>query len=142
MVRYLRAFEDPLADKTVRVGIYDDPDKAGYLTPAVLAAAKAALDAAEAAVPAGPYRDRVDEAGLGLREIDLDSTIPPAGASPADRAAYRKRFNAFVADLHRFGVTAIAEGYSTEAYVADRDKAIGDDPTHAQAPVSGALDRL
>ena len=125
MVRYLRAFQPPLRQPGVHVGVYDNPDKAQYLTPDVLSVAQSALDSADGAAGAsGPYRDRVDEAALGLREIALDRTFPTTTASADDRAAYRRRFEAFVADLRRFKVTAMGEGYSTDKYVADVETAL------------------
>src|SRR6185312_14344030 len=117
---YLRLFHDRLQQPGVHLHLYDAPT-ANYMPPELLKSADALFDHAEQ-VAAGPYKDRVQEARMGIRYVELMREKPSAASTPEQKATFHTHLDQFVQDLHRFHVTYTSEGGPADNWIAAMQK--------------------
>ncbi|MCS6953550.1 MAG: DUF4838 domain-containing protein [Bryobacterales bacterium] len=91
---------------------------APYLRGDFLPQARRILDRALAAADSEAARDRVRKVRLSLDYVELvrDMALEPREGfyAPADPAGLRRRFEAFLAEVRRFGITQLHEGRGLE----------------------------
>ncbi len=115
--RYLRLLNGQLRKPNMHLGIDDSPN-AAYLTPKILKKAKQLFQKAHAAVKLNAADlNRVREARLGIRYVELMRRVPTAKSTVAEKASFRNQLNHLVRDLQRFGVNYISEGRPVSSWV-------------------------
>ena len=109
--RYLRLLHGQLRKHpNMHLGIDDSPN-AAYLTPKILKEAKQLFQKAQAAVKSNYAElNRVKEADLSIRYVELMRSVPTAKSTITQRAIFRDRLNRLVRGMRRFGVKYISEG--------------------------------
>ncbi|MCA1597186.1 MAG: DUF4838 domain-containing protein, partial [Chloroflexi bacterium] len=117
-------YHDRLQQPGVHLHLYDPPN-AGYLTPETLQQVSAHFDHALAVADTPVLHDRVEEATLPLRYVELMQTRPGKDATPEQRAAFKQKLDPFVADLQRFHVTYTSEGGPASNWIASMEQSAG-----------------
>ena len=108
--RYLRLLSGQLRKPNMHLGLGDSPD-AAYLTPTILKEAKQLFQKAHAAVKSNSAElNRVKEADLSIRYVELMRSVPTAKSTVTEKASFRDQLNRLVRDMQRFGVNYISEG--------------------------------
>jgi hypothetical protein len=122
---YLRLFHDRLQQPNVHLHLYDPPTSTLFSAD-VLKSANDLFDHAEAAAAdTQDIKDRVEEARMGIRYIDLASHVPGNNAVAADRDAFRARLDPFIADLRRFKIASLSEGHNADEWIKNMKTAAG-----------------
>jgi hypothetical protein len=122
---YLRLFHDRLQQPDVHLHI-GDPPTSPLFSPEVLKSANDIFDHAEAAAENPKVKNRVQEARMGIRYIDLASHVPGKNATTADREAFRVRLDPFIADLGRFKITSLSERENADEWIKSMKAAAGE----------------
>ena len=116
--QYLRLLHDQILLPNVHLYI-GDPPNASYLSAAVLKKANQLFDTAQDAVKNDPeIENRVQEARMGIRYVELMQNRPSAKSSETEKAAFHKALNSFAADLERFHIDYTSEGGSAANWLA------------------------
>lgn len=99
--RYLRLLQGQLRKPNMHLGIDDSPN-AAYLTPKILKKAKQLFQKAHAAVKSNSAElNRVKEADLSIRYVELMRSVPTAKSTVARKATFRDQLNRLVRDMQR-----------------------------------------
>ncbi|MGC9260946.1 MAG: DUF4838 domain-containing protein [Phycisphaerae bacterium] len=116
--RYVRLLCRQMREPNMALGIDDSPS-ASYLTPALLKQSQMLFLKARVAVRADPAElNRVREAEMGIRYVELVRCVPAAKSTAAEKAAFRARLNRFVRDVRRFKITYIAEDHPIAGWIS------------------------
>ena len=122
---YLRLFHDRLQQPDVHLHLYDPPTSPLF-SAELLKSANQLFDHAEAAAETPEVRNRVQEARMGIRYIEVASHVPGANATAAEREAFRVRLDPFIADLGRFKIASLSEGHNTAEWIKTMKAAAGE----------------
>ncbi|MGH7943087.1 MAG: DUF4838 domain-containing protein [Limisphaerales bacterium] len=122
---YLRLFHYRLQQPGIHLHLYDPPSSPLY-DAALLKKANQLFDHAEAVAENQEIKNRVQEARLGIRYIELATHIPGQNATATDRASFRARLDPFIADLQRFKIASISEGHTTGEWIQQMKTVAGE----------------
>ena len=109
----------------VHLHLYDPPTSPLF-SAELLKSANQLFDHAEAAAETPEVRNRVQEARMGIRYIEVASHVPGANATAAEREAFRVRLDPFIADLGRFKIASLSEGHNTAEWIKTMKAAAGE----------------
>ncbi|HEY3912870.1 MAG TPA: hypothetical protein VGN61_00170 [Verrucomicrobiae bacterium] len=109
----------------VHLHLYDPPTSPLF-SAELLKSANTLFDHAEAIAETAEIKDRVREARMGIRYIDLATYVPSDHAIPAERNAFRARLDPFIADISRFKIEYISEGHAVDDWIKTMENAAGE----------------
>jgi hypothetical protein len=122
---YLRLFHDRLQQPDIHLHLYDPPTSPLF-SAELLKSANALFDHAEAVAENSEIKNRVQEARLGIRYIEIASHVPGKQATTAERDAFRARLEPFIADLGRFKIASLSEGHNADEWIKHMRTAVGE----------------
>jgi len=122
---YLRLFHDRLQQPDIHLHLYDPPTSLLF-SPELVKSAGELFEHAEAAADNAEIRNRVQEARMSLRYLEVASHVPGKHATTAEREAFRDRLDPFIADLGRFKITSLSEGHSADEWIKKMKVAAGE----------------
>ncbi|MGO8696717.1 MAG: DUF4838 domain-containing protein [Limisphaerales bacterium] len=122
---YARLFHDRLQQPDVHLHLYDPPTSSLF-SAALLKSANDLFDHAETVAETPEIKNRVQEARMGIRYIDLATHVPGKDAAVTEREAFRARLDPFVADLSRFKFRSLSEGHATDEWIQKMKTAAGE----------------
>jgi hypothetical protein len=113
-----RLFHDQLQKPDVHLHLYDPPTSPLFSAD-LLASANMIFDQAEAAADNPEIKNRVQEARMGIRYVDVATHVPAKDAPTSEREAYKARLESFIADLGRFKITSLSEGHKADEWIKE-----------------------
>jgi hypothetical protein len=122
---YLRLFHDRLQQPDVHLHLYDPPTSPLF-SAELLKSANALFDHAESIAETAEIKDRVQEARMGIRYIDLVTHVPGDHSTPTERSTFRARLDPFIADIARFKIGNISEGRAVDDWIKTMKAAAGE----------------
>jgi hypothetical protein len=122
---YLRLFHDRLQQPGIHLHLYDPPSSPLY-DAELLRTANRLFDHAETVAENLEIKNRVQEARIGIRYIELANRVPGRNATARDRAAFRAQLDPFIADLHRFKIASLSEGHTADEWIRQMKSAAGE----------------
>ena len=122
---YARLFHDRLQQPGVHLHLYDPPTSSLFSTE-LLKSARDLFDHAEAVAETPEIKNRVEEARMGIRYIEVATHVPDKNATAADRQAFRDRLDPFIADISRFKFKSLSEGHAANEWIQKMKAAAGE----------------
>jgi len=120
---YVELLEDKVTKDNIHMKIWAGPVDA-YLTPEIIAKSDALFDKAEAAAESPEILDRVKQARLPIEYVKLMQPIV-RNEIKGKEADLRKQLDSFVGKCKHYGMDAISEGESMDAYHERVKKLLG-----------------
>lgn len=120
---YVQLLEDKVTKDNIHMKIWAGPVDA-YLTPEIIAKSDALFDKAEAAAESPDILDRVKQARLPIEYVKLMQPIM-RNEFKGKEADLRKQLDGFVVKCKHYGMDAISEGESLDAYNERVKKLLG-----------------
>lgn len=111
-----RLYHDQLQKPDVHLHISEKPTSPLFSAD-VLASVNMIFDQAESSADNPEIKNRVQEARMGIRYIDVATHVPAKDAPASEKEAYKARLEAFIADLSRFKITHLSEGRPAEDWI-------------------------
>ena len=122
---YARLFHDRLQQPGVHLHLYDPPTSSLF-SAELLKSARDLFDHAEAVADTPEVKNRVEEARMGIRYIEVATHVPDKNATAADRQAFRDRLDPFIADISRFKFRSLSEGHAANEWTQKMKAAAGE----------------
>jgi len=115
--QYLRLMHDQFLKPNVHLFIYDSPH-AAYLSPEVMKEANKLFDEAESATVYYPDElNRVREARISIRYVDLVDEIPNAQSTAQQKEAFLKKLKQFAEDINYYKFDYVSEGRPVASWI-------------------------